>query len=190
MDRREALKRVSWLVGGSVSAPLAAAVLGGCQTEPDTATDWTPQFLSAEQDALVAEVTELIIPATDTPGAKDVLVHRLIDHLLATCYPEADQQRFVEGLAQLEADAEQAYGDPFVELTTEQQTEILTQTEARDQQKEGLAFFPMMKELTLLGYFSSEPGATQALEYKLVYGRYDGCVPLQEATGGKAWANA
>ena len=164
-------------------------MLGGCQTEPDTATDWIPQFLSAEQDALLAEVTELIIPATDTPGAKDVLVHRLIDHLLATCYPAADQQRFVEGLTQLNADAEKTYGDLFPELTQEQQVEVLTQTEARDRQKEGPAFFPMVKELTLLGYFTSEPGATQALEYKLVFGQYDGCVPLEAATGGKAWAN-
>lgn len=190
MDRREALKRVSWLVGGSVSAPLAAAVLNGCQTEPDTATDWNPQFLSAEQDALVAEVAELIIPATDTPGAKDVLVNRLIDHLLATCYPEEDQQRFVAGLTQLNTDAEEEYDKSFIKLTPEQQTEILAQTEARSQQEKGASFFPMMKELTLLGYFTSEPGATQALKYQLVYGRYDGCVPLEEATGGKAWATA
>ena len=190
MDRREALKRVSWLVGGSVSAPLAAAVLGGCRTEPDTATDWSPQFLSAEQDAMVAEVAELIIPATDTPGAKDVMVNRLIDHLLATCYSPEDQQRFVVGLTQLEADAEAACGEPFMKLTPEQQTEILTNTEASAQQEEGTSFFPMIKELTLLGYFTSEPGATQTLKYQLVYGRYDGCVPLEEATGGKAWATA
>ena len=190
MNRREALQRVSWLVGGSVSAPLAAAVLSGCRTEPDTATDWSPQFLSAEQDALVAEVTELIIPATDTPGAKDVMVNRLIDHLLATCYPEEDRQRFVAGLAQLDADAKEAHGDSFVDLTPEQQTEVLAQAEARASSKEGLAFFPMIKELTLLGYFTSEPGATQALRYELVYGRFNGCVPLEEATGGKAWATA
>ena len=190
MNRREALKRVSWLVGGTVSAPLATAVLSGCRTDPDTATDWSPQFLSADQDALVAEVAELIIPATNTPGAKDVMVNRLIDHLMATCYPEADQQRFVAGLAQLDADAEAAHGDRFVKLTPEQQTTILTQTEAQASSEETLSFFPMMKELTLLGYFTSEPGATQALKYQLVYGRYDGCVPLEEATGGKAWATA
>ena len=190
MDRREALKRVSWLVGGSVSAPLAVAVLSGCRTEPDTATDWSPQFLTAEQDALVAEVTELIIPATDTPGAKDVMVNRLIDHLLATCYPPEDQQRFVAGLTQLDADAEQVHGDSFINLTPEQQTKVLTQTEARSPSGEGPSFFPMIKELTLLGYFTSEPGATQTLKYQLVYGRYNGCVPLEEATGGKAWATA
>ena len=190
MNRREALKRVSWLVGGSVSAPLAAAVLNGCRTDPDTATNWSPQFLSTEQDALVTEVTELIIPATDTPGAKDVMVNRLIDHLLATCYPEEDQQRFVAGLTRLDADAEEAHDSSFLELTSDQQTAILTQTESRAASEEGPAFFPMIKELTLLGYFTSEPGATQTLRYELVYGRYDGCVPLEEATGGKAWATA
>ena len=84
MDRREALKRTAWIMGGAVSAPAIMGILKGCAAKPTI--DWTPVFLSSDQGVLVSQVAEIIIPKTDTPGAKDVGVPGFIDQILKECY--------------------------------------------------------------------------------------------------------
>ena len=80
MDRREALKASSLILGYTLTAGTAAALLQGCKAE--TKSDWTPKTLSQEQADLLAEICEAILPKTDTPGAKDALCHRYIDEML------------------------------------------------------------------------------------------------------------
>ena len=80
MDRREALKRTAWIMGGVVSAPAIMGVLKGCVAKPTI--DWKPVFLSEDQGILVSEVAEIIIPKTDTPGAKETGVPGFIDLML------------------------------------------------------------------------------------------------------------
>jgi hypothetical protein len=183
------MMRVSVLMGGVISAP-ALSILSGCQTR--TATVAEGELFTADQERLIAEIAELIIPATDTPGAKDAQVPEFISVMIRDCYPESDQQRFKEGLEQLERDSQATYNRSFVNLEQEQQVTLLTQVEAdaraqREQNREaGQPFFLLMKELTLIGYFTSEPGATQALAYVQVPGSYDPCTTLEP--GQKAWA--
>ena len=93
MDRREALKRTAWIMGGAVSAPAIMGILKGCAAKPTI--DWTPVFLSSDQGALVSQVAEIIIPKTDTPGAKDVGVPGFIDQILKECYKKEDQDKFL-----------------------------------------------------------------------------------------------
>jgi hypothetical protein len=181
--------RVSMLMGGVISAP-ALSILSGCQTRNTAVAEG--QLFSASQESLIAEIAELIIPTTDTPGAKDAQVPQFISVMIRDCYPEADQLRFKEGLDQLEQNSQSTYSRSFVDLEQEQQVTLLSQAEAdartqRENNREaGQPFFLLMKELTLIGYFTSEVGATQALAYVQVPGSYDSCTSLEP--GQKAWA--
>jgi hypothetical protein len=193
MDRREAIKRTAWLMGGAVSAPAILGILKGCKAKPTL--DWKPTFLTEEQGLLVSQVSEIIIPKTDTPGAKDVGVPGFIDQMLEEIYSKDDQDNFIKGLTSFSDDAKKQYGDPFVELDEARQVEFVTaQHEAAiKEQKETKPspprpFILAIKELTMLGYFTSEPGATQVLQYEAVPGAYKGCLPLSEAGNGKTWA--
>jgi hypothetical protein len=193
MDRREALKRTAWLMGGAVSAPVIMGILKGCTAKPTI--DWKPVFLSSDQGILVTQVAEIIIPKTDTPGAKDVGVPGFIDSVVKECFSKEDQDNFLNGLKAFDEEAKKEYGDPFAELDAEDQTAFVTKLHdaAVKAEKETTPapkrpFILTMKELTMSGFFISEPGATQVLQYSPVPGAYEGCVPLKEAGNGKTWA--
>ena len=194
MDRREAIKRVGMLLGGALSASTVAGVLGGCRAEP-SATVYAPQTLSAPQDELVTVLAELIIPETDTPGAKAAGVNVFIDKMLGGWFKDDERAGFLDGLADVEARAQAAYGKAFPALNLDEQTALLTELEdaaiaaMADPQAAagaGRPFFSVLKELTLVGYYTSEIGATQELRYERSPGRYDGCVPYADL--GRAWA--
>lgn len=193
MDRREALKRTAWLMGGVVSAPAIMGILKGCTARPDI--NWKPEFLTKDQATLVSEVAEIIIPKTDTPGAKDVGVPNFIDKMLLQVYSKEDQDRFISGLTAFDAEAQKAYGDPFLDLDEEERLELVKkhhdaaiQEEHNTDPAPKRPFLLMMKELTMLGFFTSEIGATQVLQYDPVPGAYKGCIPVSEAGNGKTWA--
>lgn len=193
MDRREALKRTAWIMGGVVSAPAIMGVLKGCAAKPNI--DWKPVFLTEDQGILVSQVAEIIIPKTDTPGAKDTGVPGFIDLMLKDAYSKEDQDHYLASLKAFDEDANKEYGDPFIELDPEQQAAFVKKThdaavEAEKNTKPApkRPFILMTKELTMLGFFTSEAGATQVLQYVPVPGSYKGCIPLSEAGNGKTWA--
>lgn len=193
MDRREAIRRTALLMGGAVSAPAIVGILKGCKAKPTL--DWKPSFLSDEQGVLVSQVAEIIIPKTDTPGAKDVGVPGFIDQLLKEVYSKEEQDKFLAALKEFNDASVKDQGDPFIELNAEKQTAFVNaQHEAavKAQKETSPApprpFILMMKELTMLGYFTSKPGATEVLQYDPVPGAYKGCIPLSEAGNGKTWA--
>ena len=195
MNRREALQQVAWLMGGAVSAPAILGLLNGCTAKPDAT--WKPAFLSEAQGAVVAEVVEIMIPRTDTPGAKDVGIPAFIDVMLKDAYPKEDQDRYVAGLVEFEAQAREKHGQSFMRLDPAQRSALVLTTNdiaaaaMRSYTKGTLPrrpFILMTKELTLLGYFTSQVGATQVLQYNPVPGPFRGCVPLSEAGNGKTWA--
>ncbi len=188
MDRREALKRTAWIMGGVVSVPAMMGVLKGCTAKPTI--DWKPVFLTDSQGILVSQVADIIIPKTDTPGAKEAGVPGFIDLMLKDCYKKEDQDNFINGLIAYDEEAKKAYGDSFIDLNTEKQIEFVKKThdEAIAAKAEKRSFILMMKELTMLGFFTSKPGATEVLQYVAVPGSYKGCIPLKEAGNGKTWA--
>lgn len=198
INRREAIRRVALLMGGVVSAPAILGVLAGCSAEPAVEAEWKPAFLTQAQAALVAEVAEIMIPRTDTPGAKDVGIPAFIDKMLKDVYPKDEQARFFAGLADFEAQAKREHGRAFLELEPVRRAALVKQVHDPAVEVERKATLPvaerdrpfilMMKELALLGYFISEPGATQVLQYRPVPGAYHACVPLAQAGKGKTWA--
>jgi len=197
MNRREVLQHVAALMGGAISAPAIMGVLSGCSPRQPEVT-WKPLFLSPEQAALVADIAEVIIPRTDTPGAKDVGVPEFIDKMLHDVYPADGQQRFIAGLQAFEADAEKQFGKPYLKLAAMQRAQLIQQVhdaalqkERQDHQPDKSSrrpFILMTKELTLLGFFTSEPGATQVLQYVAVPGALHACIPISQAGNGHAWA--
>jgi gluconate 2-dehydrogenase gamma chain len=191
MNRREAIQRTAMMLGYAVSASAIAGVLEGCKASPELA--FKPVFLSEDVAKLVAEVAEIIIPKTETPGAKDVGVPGFIDLMLKDCYKKEDQDRFLKGATDFDADAKATYGDIFVDCDAEKQKELVYKYHSdavaamkSDAPPKDKPFILMVKELTMLGFFTSEPGATQVLQYQAVPGTYKGCVPLSEV--GRTWA--
>lgn len=192
MNRREAIQRAGLVLGYAVSAPVLAGIMNGCKAAPELT--YKPVFFTEDQARLVSEVAEIIIPKTDTPGAKDTGVPGFIDKILKECYKKEDQDRFLAGLQSFDEEAKKAYGDPFIELEPAQQLEFVKKIhdEAIVATKKGelkeRPFILMTKELTVTGFFTSEVGATKVLQYAPVPGAYHGCLPLAEV--GKTWATS
>lgn len=190
MDRREALQRAGLVLGYAVSAPVLAGIMNGCKAAPDLT--YKPDFFTEDQARLVSEVAEIIIPRTDTPGAKDVGVPGFIDKILKECYKKEDQDRFLSGLKSFDDEAMETYGDSFLDLEPSQQHEHVKKihdlaiTVSEKSELKERPFILMIKELTVTGFFTSERGATEVLQYNPVPGAYHGCVPLAEV--GKTWA--
>lgn len=192
MNRREALRRTAMIMGGAISAPAMLGVLKGCKAEPTI--NWQPEFFTREQGALITEVAEIIIPATDTPGAKEVGVPGFIDKMLKDVYSKQEQENFLAAMKAFDDRAKEERGDSFIDLGPEDQVAFVNKVheEAVNAHKtdpsQPRPFILMAKELTMLGFFTSEPGATQVLQYSPVPGAYKGCLPIEEAGNGKTWA--
>jgi hypothetical protein len=192
IDRREALRKTALLMGAAVSASAIAGILNGCKATPDLT--YKPVFFSEDQARLVSELAEIILPKTNTPGAKEVGVPTFIDRMLAQCYKKEDQEFFIAGLTAFEEEAKKSFGDNFIYCKPEDQIKLTTTAlqaaiqEKKENKEAKRPFILSAKELTMLGYFSSEPGATQVLQYEAVPGKYNGCIPLNEAGNGKTWA--
>ena len=149
MNRREAIRRVALLMGGAVSAPAILGVLAGCKAEPDTGVAWKPVFLTAAQAAVVAEVAEIMIPRTDTPGATDVGIAPFIDKMMKDTYSKDEQQRFVAGLADFEARAKREHGRAFLELEPAQRAALVKQVHDRPSKQIGNRPFPSKSGVVL-----------------------------------------
>lgn len=192
MDRREALRRTALLMGGALSAPSILGIMQGCTAKPEI--NWKPEFLSMEQAETITRLADIIIPKTDTPGAVDVGVPGFIDRMLRDVYSKDDQDTFFKGLAEFEQHVSTKTGSSFSQLDEEEQEAVVLSvheeaiTAAREAGSAPRPFLLKVKELTMLGFFTSEVGATQVLQYAPVPGAYKGCVPLTEAGNGKTWA--
>lgn len=186
IDRKEAIKRSALIMGGLIFAPNALGVLSGCKARPEL--DWTPVHFSYAHARLVGSLAETIIPATDTPGALETGVPGFIEEMVYTGYPENARNLFLNGLDLFDDLARQTHASAYADLDPETQLTFATEQNrlAIESELSPPPFFLIMKELTMMGYFTSEAGAKQALRYERIPGRYDGCVPFEDV--GKTWA--
>jgi len=192
ISRREALQQVAMLLGGAISAPTVAGVLSSATRRAWAASpQWAPRTLSPAQLELVATVAEHIIPQTGTSGARGAGVHRFVDTLLSDHYSTEERDRFLAGLADLDARAQSAQGKTFIACTPEQQLALLTAMDeaAYPPMRVDAArppetwFFRRMKEVTLVGYYTSEIGASRELRVNPM-GTYRGDISFP-ASGGR-----
>ena len=188
LSRREAILRVSVLLGG-VTLVGQSAWLAGCTTAPRSSVS-----LFSESDvALLDEIADTILPPTKTPGAKAAGVGPFIAKMVAESYDPNEQRVFVEGLAALEDESRAQNGGGFMASSPAQRVALLERLdrEAIEYMRRPGAdarphYFRLIKELTLLGYFTSEIGCTQAMRYIETPGRFEPCVTY--TAGERAWA--
>lgn len=189
MNRREWLKCMSALAVGAVAGPSLLAVFDAhaASQKPGAA----PRFFSPAQASLIAAVVDIVIPHTDTPGALDAGVPLFIDQMFHDVYTKADQQRYLTAMATFD----QAAGKPFLQLDETQRKKWVNKlhNEAISAPLHTVLppvadFVLMTKKLTMLGFFMSEPGCTQVLQYVAVPGGFKADIPLSEAGNGRAWA--
>jgi gluconate 2-dehydrogenase gamma chain len=186
IDRKEAIKRTAMLMGGVVFAPTMLGVLKGCRPSDDR---WRPELFNASQAALTTALAQTIIPATDTKGAADVGVPGFIESMVKDIYTEEQRTSFLDGLNRFDERCREETGQNFARLNAEEQFEfasIENKNAIESEPAEGPQFFLIFKELTLVGYFTSEVGATQVLRYEEVPGIYEGCIPFEDV--GRTWA--
>lgn len=191
IDRREAIRRVSALLGG-VALVGGSALWTGCRSDKAPATTATGSFAPTDV-ALLDEVADTILPETKTPGAKAAKVGPFMALMVTDCYDDKDQQIFKSGLRQLDEASRKANGKSFMDSTPK---ERLTLLEALDREQKAYTdakkhgepshYFRMMKELAMLGYFTSEIGYTKAMRYAEAPGRFDPCTPYKP--GETSWA--
>ncbi len=202
MHRREALRNFALLMGAAVSTTTLSVIVDGCKT----VSKKNGEVFSADQESMITELSDTIIPATTTPGAKAAGTGAFVAMMVKECYPEKIQKVFTDGLDDLEKRSKSKFSNSFVSLTAPQRTAVLQdivdelkkkkanekekttggKTNPQTASKKDPNFFQLAKELTMLGYFTSEIGAKQALAYIPVPGRFDGCVDMKP--GQKAWA--
>ncbi len=192
MDRRELIHRASMLLGGAISTSAATGILAGCVATPwvdgPTPMGATGNFLTPLEMATITSMADQIIPKTDTPGALDVGVPAFIDRMLAGYYPQRERDVIRTGLAKVNDDAKALRGVTFPQLTSDEQVELMKRydREQFDYTRANAAANPpvpphafrLVKELTILGFCTSEPGATKLMDYNQTPGPYRGDLPL------------
>lgn len=190
MDRRELIKYITLLTGATVVG--ADFFLTGCKNTDKSATTG----FSEADAAFFDEVAETVIPKTDTPGAKDARVGKFMASYPLDCYDPGQLQVLRNGIGEMNKVSEKKYNSPFVKITDQQKRDLLMELDAEakkqaeQNEKAGGGssphYFTLMKQLVLLGFFTSEQGVTRVLRYDPVPGKYQGCIDYKE--GETSWA--
>lgn len=174
MERKEAIQYITLLLGGTMVG--VNSLLSGCKQEDK-------KLFSADEIAYLDEIADTILPETATPGAKAAKVGSFMAVMVNDCYEPKDQVIFKKGMDTINALSSSKYGSGFIKLAPDQRHELLLQIDNEQKEytknkkdEETAHYFRMMKELTLYGYFTSQPGVTKAKRYMPVPGKYIGCV--------------
>lgn len=179
MNRRDALKSVALMMGGAMVG--ANVLLTGCAPEDQI----VGLEFSAKDIAFLDEIGEAIIPTTDTPGAKATGIGEFMVMMVKDTYNGDQQQDFVDGLNQIRKDYRDTKGKDFMDASVEERTAYLNELNLKSEEDKPKVL-PMLKDLTVLGYFTSEIGATQQLRYYETPGRFDPCIDYKP--GDKVYA--
>jgi glucoside 3-dehydrogenase (cytochrome c) hitch-hiker subunit len=190
MNRRAVLKL---LTAAGVSSALPRELWAVArELQSEVAKNPAPRTLNPHQNATVTAIAEMIIPQTDTPGAKAARVNEFIDLILTDWYAPEEAQRFLAGLTNVDARCRELFANDFVECDAKQQSKLLTEldgdiaaelklrragTHHHDEEQKPQHFFYMMKQLTLVGYCTSEAGA-QVIGYEVIPTEHGGCMPV------------
>jgi len=191
MHRRQALRLLASAATLPLLSPQAFSMFQAVHGQlPEQAILKT---LTPHQNATVTTISELIIPQTNTPGAKAARVNEFIDLIVTDWYDEEEKATFLSGLADVDSRTRDLFGKDFVDCAEKQQVEVLQalddevaaaraelEVRRRRSRPPEKNFFFMIKQLTLVGYYTSQIGFEQELHGEIIPSRHAGCVPLEE----------
>jgi hypothetical protein len=173
VNRRRAIRQILCVSAGAVFIPACL------QDKSKSSILLKNMKLNASQENLLAELSDLIIPATSTPGAKDLYAHLFALKMLDDCFTKEKQQQFLNGMKQFEDGVQKKYSTHFLKCSAEKKKAILADLESNKKSNDDIAFFyTTMKRLIIQGYTSSQYYLTNVQVYEMVPGRYHGCVPV------------
>ena len=189
LERRDLLKGLAVVLGAAISpACQRAAEVPAAQRMAGVAR-W-----SLEQRAIAHRCADLMMPATDTPSALAVGVGEFMDYVASVWLQQSELEELLAGLNGLQEEAQRQYTKNFVDLSEMEQVQLLTQMEtagsalnAGSQEELRSKVFARLKELTVVGYYSSEVGVKRERVYVPVPGRYDGYFKLNKV--GRQWSS-
>lgn len=188
-SRREAIIKFAYLAGGAVSAGTLAALMASCGSERKAGTGWEPEIVPQASAGVLEGLIDGILPATETPGAVEAGVPEFLELMLRDYFTEAARDLVIAGLQGVDATCVEIHGLPWERLGSEQKTEMVErldrQAVAQRRESGTPHFFAIVKEMTLWGYFYSEPGAAQLQRYEISPGPYEGCIDYDSV--GKPW---
>lgn len=188
MHRRDAIATLSAVTAHALF-PSVVAEASAAQSDQDASGGWTPKWLAAERAPMLEALVDTVLPATDTPGARQAGVHVFVDLALRDCYTGAEQKVFIDGLLALAKDARARHGRAFEACSAEERHALLAPLDAASYQPDAGprgSFVRILKDLTIVGFFTSRIGATEVLAYDKVPGGFRGCLDLRP--GQKGWA--
>ena len=214
MNRRKALRNMGLAMGYTVATPTLISIMQSCKGE--TVLEWTPDFFTKDQGAVLTKLIDVIIPKTDTPSASEVQVNLFIDRFVNEVV-EKDEQDFMkmtmdhyinrtlkesgkEAPADLSSEDLEKTLATALKVVKEDQTKMFAQIDSYnealakgeapslDENVASFSFSNSLRGLTIWGYKTSEYVGEKVLDYLPVPGEYIGCGDLQELTGGKAWS--
>ena len=190
MDRRKALKNIGTGMGAIAVTPTVVSLFQSCQT----ATGYTPAFVAQEDFEALSNIMELIIPATDTPGAIELKLPEFLDAYVDEVWSQENQEEFTTGWTAFKTGALKASGKEKInQLTSEEWDTQLAKylksesTPSADEEV-AMTFANQLRGLTVNAYKTNEYIGENVLAYAPIPGDYKGCVDLQETTGGEAWS--
>jgi hypothetical protein len=173
MKRRTAIKYLFVIAGGS-------AILPSCMHKEGKASILLKNMdVTLDQEQMLAEFAETLIPHSATPGAKDTYAHLFALRMMDDCYEKKDQQKFMSGLKAVDDMMKKAHNTSFVKATPAQRAEILTALENKKGPEDAQEFYKKMKSLTIQGYLTSKPVLGDIFHYELVPGRFNGAAPVK-----------
>jgi len=179
VNRREFIAGLAAMLGtAALTSPLVNAVEVGLTFKPSN----KPDFFSDHQLKIVARISDIIIPVTDTPGAIAAGVHWYIDHISGNWINNAQSRQLISGINKIDADAKAKYGSSFLALASETQVTIVQELDDNLKQEPA---YKMLKIYTVIGYYTSKVGMTVELNYDPIPGPYKE-IPFSDV--GKAWA--
>jgi hypothetical protein len=187
MQRRTAVKQLLVMTTGALLIP-------SCVREAKKISIPLDHLkLTADHESLMASITETLLPTSDTPGAKELKLHEFVLRMMDDCYSPEEQKEFQAGLENFNSMAKKLADKSFMDMSADEKKTFLIQlekkrnddTSVKEEEKSVLQFYGRTKGLAVRAYMNSEPVMTNLTYYKMVPGRFDGCVEIKDPSDYK-----
>jgi len=192
MNRRDVIKNSLLFAGYTISAASLQSIVQSCSTADSGG--WKPAFFSKDQIDFISAVFDTIIPDTpDSPGAVALGVDKFLDTVAAEVMSKSSAEKLSNQLNSFKQQVENETGSKMVSISDEAKLSYFSSLNLEEIAKSNedptyTSTFLMMKEMVIGAYYATETIAKEVLVFNPVPGPYKGCVPVEEATGGKTWA--